>query len=119
MRRSLEAAKIGNADKIDGLRRLDQFMQAVGRSKGSERQFWRNRRANVRSLARWTARPWVHDAQGHSLRLDNYRFSSLCIRRNPHNAHPTSQQNIGAALLALSCEQYERTRSSKIWMTIR
>lgn len=32
MRRSLEAAKIGHTDKIDGLRRLDWFVQAVGRS---------------------------------------------------------------------------------------
>ena len=30
LRRSLEAAKIGNTDKIDGLRRLDRFVQAVG-----------------------------------------------------------------------------------------
>jgi hypothetical protein len=32
MRRSLEAAKIGHTDKIDGLRRLDCFVQAVGHS---------------------------------------------------------------------------------------
>jgi uncharacterized protein len=32
LRRSLEAAKIGNTDRTDGLRRLDRFVQAVGRS---------------------------------------------------------------------------------------
>jgi hypothetical protein len=39
MRRSLESAKIGNTDKIDGLRRLDRFVQAVGRSKAPNANF--------------------------------------------------------------------------------
>jgi hypothetical protein len=39
MRRSLEAAKLGNADKIDGLRRLDCFVQAVERSKAPSANF--------------------------------------------------------------------------------
>ena len=33
LRRSLEAAKVGNTDKIDGLRRLDRFVRAVEGSK--------------------------------------------------------------------------------------
>ncbi len=32
LRRSLEAAKVGNTDKIEGLRRLDRFVQAVENS---------------------------------------------------------------------------------------
>ena len=32
LRRSLEAAKVGNTDKIDGLRRLDRFVQAIEHS---------------------------------------------------------------------------------------
>jgi hypothetical protein len=39
MRHSLEAAKIGNTDKIDGLRRLDRFVQVVERSKAPEANF--------------------------------------------------------------------------------
>jgi hypothetical protein len=39
MRRSLEAARIGNTDKIDGLRRLDRFVQAVERSKAPSANF--------------------------------------------------------------------------------
>jgi hypothetical protein len=39
MRRSLESAKLGNTDKIDGLRRLDRFVQAVGRSKAPTSSF--------------------------------------------------------------------------------
>jgi len=31
LRRSLEAAKLGNADKIDGLKRLDRFVRAIER----------------------------------------------------------------------------------------
>jgi hypothetical protein len=39
MRRSLEAAKVGDTDKIDGLRRLDRFVQAVGHSKAPTTDF--------------------------------------------------------------------------------
>jgi uncharacterized protein len=39
LRRSLEAAKVGNTDKIDGLRRLDRFVQAVEHSKAPSAGF--------------------------------------------------------------------------------
>src|SRR5438132_682313 len=39
LRRSLEAAKIGNTDKIDGLRRLDRFVQAIEHSKAPRADF--------------------------------------------------------------------------------
>ena len=39
LRRSLEAAKVGNTDRTDGLRRLDRFVQAVGRSKAPDANF--------------------------------------------------------------------------------
>ena len=39
MRRSLEAARIGNTDKIDGFRRLDRFVHTVGRSKAPNANF--------------------------------------------------------------------------------
>ena len=39
LRRSLEAAKIGNTEKIDGLRRLDRFVQAVEHSKAPSADF--------------------------------------------------------------------------------
>jgi hypothetical protein len=39
MRRSLEAAKIGNTEKIDGLRRLDRFVQAVEHSNAPSADF--------------------------------------------------------------------------------
>lgn len=39
LRRSLEAAKVGNTDRTDGLRRLDRFVQAVGRSKAPDASF--------------------------------------------------------------------------------
>ncbi|HXO33185.1 MAG TPA: DUF763 domain-containing protein [Candidatus Acidoferrales bacterium] len=39
MRRSLAAAQVGDTDKIDGLRRLDRFVQAVERSKAPSANF--------------------------------------------------------------------------------
>jgi hypothetical protein len=39
MRRSLEAAKVGDTDKIDGLRRLDRFVRAVEHSKAPSTDF--------------------------------------------------------------------------------
>jgi hypothetical protein len=39
LRRSLEAAKVGNTDKIDGLRRLDRFVQAIENSKAPSAGF--------------------------------------------------------------------------------
>ena len=39
LRRSLEAAKVGNTEKIDGLRRLDRFVQAVEHSKAPSADF--------------------------------------------------------------------------------
>jgi len=39
MRRSLEAAKLGDTDKIDGLRRLDCFVRAVEHSKAPSADF--------------------------------------------------------------------------------
>jgi len=39
LRRSLEAAKVGNTDKIDGLRRLDRFVRAVEGSKAPSAGF--------------------------------------------------------------------------------
>ncbi len=39
LRRSLEAAKVGNTDKIEGLRRLDGFIRAVEHSKAPEADF--------------------------------------------------------------------------------
>jgi uncharacterized protein len=39
MRLSLEAAKVGDTDKIDGLRRLDRFVQVVERSKAPSANF--------------------------------------------------------------------------------
>jgi hypothetical protein len=39
LRRSLEAAKIGNTDKIDGLRKLDRFVQAVEHSNAPSADF--------------------------------------------------------------------------------
>jgi uncharacterized protein len=39
MRRSLEAARVGETDKIDGLRRLDRFVQAVEHSKTPSADF--------------------------------------------------------------------------------
>jgi hypothetical protein len=39
MRRTLEAAMIGNADKIDGLHRRDCFVQIVERSKAPSANF--------------------------------------------------------------------------------
>jgi hypothetical protein len=39
LRRSLEAAKVGNTEKIDGLRRLDRFVQAVEHSKAPSAGF--------------------------------------------------------------------------------
>jgi hypothetical protein len=39
LRRSLEAAKIGNTEKIDGLRRLDSFIRAVEHSKAPTADF--------------------------------------------------------------------------------
>lgn len=39
LRRSLEAAKVGNTDRTEGLRRLDRFVQAVGRSKAPDANF--------------------------------------------------------------------------------
>jgi hypothetical protein len=83
MRRSLKAAKIGNTDKIDGLRRLDRFVQSVGRSNAPNANFGETV-AREREISRCAVQPWAHHPQGHSVRLDN----SLCIRRNPHNSHP-------------------------------
>jgi uncharacterized protein len=39
LRRSLEAAKVGNTEKIDGLRRLDRFAQAVEYSNAPSADF--------------------------------------------------------------------------------
>jgi hypothetical protein len=39
LRRSLEEAKVGNTDKIDGLRRLDRFVQAIEHSKAPSAGF--------------------------------------------------------------------------------
>jgi hypothetical protein len=39
LRRSLEEAKVGNTDKIDGLRRLDGFVQAVEKSSAPSANF--------------------------------------------------------------------------------
>jgi hypothetical protein len=39
LRRSLEAAKLGNADKIDGLRKLDRFVRAVEHSHAPSADF--------------------------------------------------------------------------------
>jgi hypothetical protein len=39
LRRSLEAAKVGNTEKMDGLRRLDRFVQAVEHSKAPSTDF--------------------------------------------------------------------------------
>jgi uncharacterized protein len=39
LRRSLEAAKVGNTEKIDGLRRLDRFVQAIERVKAPSADF--------------------------------------------------------------------------------
>jgi hypothetical protein len=39
LRRSLEAAKVGNIEKIDGLRRLDRFVQAVQNSNAPSADF--------------------------------------------------------------------------------
>jgi uncharacterized protein len=39
LRRSLEAAKVGNTDRIDGLRRLDRFVQAIEHSKAPSADF--------------------------------------------------------------------------------
>jgi hypothetical protein len=39
LRRSLETAKVGNTEKIDGLRRLDRFVQVVESSKAPSADF--------------------------------------------------------------------------------
>lgn len=39
MRRSLDAAKLGHSDKLEGLRRLDRFTQAVEQNRGPEADF--------------------------------------------------------------------------------
>jgi hypothetical protein len=39
LRRSLEAAKVGNTDKLDGLRKLDNFVQAVEHSHAPSADF--------------------------------------------------------------------------------
>jgi hypothetical protein len=39
LRRSLEAARVGNTDRIDGLRRLDRFVQAIEHSKAPSADF--------------------------------------------------------------------------------
>jgi hypothetical protein len=39
MRRSLDAAKLGHSDKLEGLRRLDRFTQAVEQNRGPEANF--------------------------------------------------------------------------------
>lgn len=84
LRRSLEASKVGDTDKIDGLRRLDRFVRAVEGSKapsaGFNETIARERHISS-SLGGRTATKSRRTAEQLSL------FFSLSIGRHSRNPH--------------------------------